>query len=1192
MKQVRYFLQVLLFICTSFYAHAQQPAYNSLLWEISGGGLSKPSYLYGTMHVSKKIAFNLSDTFFIALKKADVVSLEFDPDTWMKEMADDGELFQQEPRYLENGFSLYDAFALDKIDEDAYKFFLSRDHYFANGLLYRNSDDKDFEENTYLDMFIFQAGKKMGKTIVGLENHQFVRNCSYEAQKPYVGKKSGSSYYRSDNWSEIEKAYRKGNLSDLDSINTIMYEYTYFRKYMLDIRNEKMVEKLDSLYKTGKSVFTGVGAAHLPGNMGMIEMLRRKGYTVRAVNQKSTDYSIQSRTTIEKTFIPVSYTHQVAPDSLFEIDLPGNLYVINNKNRATEYFFPEMANGTYYSIVKFNTFAPLFKKSVTEQATTIDELLYENIPGKIIKKEIKHEKGYSLITILNQTRKGDYQRYKIFVYPTEIIIGKLAGTGDYALGKDGERFLTSFNILSRTLTQPFKTPGLSLPLGNGQLKETFSLYPLTYQSISKAEIYTPDSSYNFILSACFTDFEYIEEDSFELAYLTERFASSLEYTVNNSKEQVLNGQPLYKAVLKKQGATDIHTRLLIHGPHYILLGVMGKDSSNIDTYINQLRFSYDPVKQPVTFTDTAFFFTTKTSKSAVAFNSKKAKLSPDIRKNSSSDYSRYMSESIYFRDTTGNDKIEIYYKKFNDYTYYQNLDAFWKERSELIADNSLVIHSQKKEQKDSIYTMEVELRDTNSVRCVYWKYYLLNSSYYCLCYNTDTLTKKTPFVNQFFDNFQITKTYSTKSLFEQKKTIFFQDIQSDDSLKVTNAYKATSYMEFDEKDLDSINKLIEQGIPHAEYLKKNNLKSMLIRAVGNMNKPEGVAYLKKVYKENPDSIQVQSDILNALASSKSVESYLCIQDLLTQDVPYLSSYEVNRLFISFYDSLELSVKLFPKILRLTRYSNYRDNIYKLMAVMLDKKLLKKSVLHAAKTDILNDANEEIKEKLSTKSSYDSYSSSSNNSRYKSLDEIEAYIIILSYMQKEPAAKLFYSRVSRVPNKYQAMKYAVKKLHYGIPIEDSIIYNYSKNEALRADLYDALKTINRLDLFDKTYLNQATMAKSVLYAQCFNMIENDSIVFLEKRFINTKGNQDGYVYFYKRFNKDRRGWVIDYTGIQPTDLNTFETDVLRTKKGQKLKSNTEKEISTSIDNIMLELALIGRERNDYSYYDYGYDYADE
>src|SRR5215813_3229202 len=56
--------------------------YPSLLWEISGNGLQKPSYLFGTMHVSDKLAFHLGDSFYTAIKSAEVVALETNPESW------------------------------------------------------------------------------------------------------------------------------------------------------------------------------------------------------------------------------------------------------------------------------------------------------------------------------------------------------------------------------------------------------------------------------------------------------------------------------------------------------------------------------------------------------------------------------------------------------------------------------------------------------------------------------------------------------------------------------------------------------------------------------------------------------------------------------------------------------------------------------------------------------------------------------------------------------------------------------------------------------------------------------------------------------------------------------------------------------------------------------------------------------
>lgn len=65
----RFFILPLLLFSTLASAQDKMPKnYQGLLWEISGKGMKKPSYLYGTMHVSSKIGFNLPDSFFIAIR--------------------------------------------------------------------------------------------------------------------------------------------------------------------------------------------------------------------------------------------------------------------------------------------------------------------------------------------------------------------------------------------------------------------------------------------------------------------------------------------------------------------------------------------------------------------------------------------------------------------------------------------------------------------------------------------------------------------------------------------------------------------------------------------------------------------------------------------------------------------------------------------------------------------------------------------------------------------------------------------------------------------------------------------------------------------------------------------------------------------------------------------------------------------
>ena len=57
---------------------------------------------------------------------------------------------------------------------------------------------------------------------------------------------------------------------------------TTFIERLLDARNEVMVHRMDGLLKHGNA-FIGVGAAHLPGDKGVLRLLEKKGYKITRV---------------------------------------------------------------------------------------------------------------------------------------------------------------------------------------------------------------------------------------------------------------------------------------------------------------------------------------------------------------------------------------------------------------------------------------------------------------------------------------------------------------------------------------------------------------------------------------------------------------------------------------------------------------------------------------------------------------------------------------------------------------------------------------------------------------------------------------------------------------------------------------------------------------------------------------------
>ena len=89
MNRILVLISILLFSIYSFgQPKTRGKKYPSIFWEISGNGMKKPSYLFGTMHVSNKLAFHLSDSFYVAIRNAEVVALENNPELWQEDMND------------------------------------------------------------------------------------------------------------------------------------------------------------------------------------------------------------------------------------------------------------------------------------------------------------------------------------------------------------------------------------------------------------------------------------------------------------------------------------------------------------------------------------------------------------------------------------------------------------------------------------------------------------------------------------------------------------------------------------------------------------------------------------------------------------------------------------------------------------------------------------------------------------------------------------------------------------------------------------------------------------------------------------------------------------------------------------------------------------------------------------------------
>ena len=365
LKTCTLFFLLFLFVANTFAQNTNPVKYPSLFWEITGNGLKKPSYLFGTMHVSNKIAFHLSDSFYNAIQNTDMVALELNPEFWQKDMVKMSAAQEQLENFYKDNTTQYiteSSFAINDY-YDKLKAALTAEPQQINSLLYRTfSVQQDYEENTYLDLYIYQTGRKYGKLAGGVEDYYQTQKILFETYaamaKEKIKRTSTSRDAITDIDKRIQEAYRRGDLDLLDSLERLSFNSPAYLDKFLYERNKIQANSIDTLIKQ-HSIFVGVGAAHLPGPNGVIELLRKKGYKLRPIYMQDRDAT--AKESVEKLKVPVSFETRTTDDGFISVKMPGPLYKMpsNYKTINDNWQYADMDNGAYYMLTRVETHAGL-----------------------------------------------------------------------------------------------------------------------------------------------------------------------------------------------------------------------------------------------------------------------------------------------------------------------------------------------------------------------------------------------------------------------------------------------------------------------------------------------------------------------------------------------------------------------------------------------------------------------------------------------------------------------------------------------------------------------------------------------------------------------------------------------------------------------------------------------------------------
>jgi uncharacterized protein YbaP (TraB family) len=288
---MKYFLSLLVLAFLSITSVNAQELENSTLWKIEGNGLDKASYLFGTIHITCDAT--IENDVMKALDETTQVVLEIDMDDpemqtkMMKGMhMKDGKTLKD--FVSDEDYQIIDSLFIKNIGMSI-KLMDNVKPMLMVAALYPKMIDCSMQS---FESELITIAKEQEEEINGLETLE--EQIQVFEDIPYQDQVDDLLRMAKDNLVETKKSFVKMlNIYGDENITAMLEmmdddENSSVAKYqdlLLDNRNKNWISKIGD-YAKEQATFFGVGAGHLAGKNGVINLLRAQGYTVTAVRSE------------------------------------------------------------------------------------------------------------------------------------------------------------------------------------------------------------------------------------------------------------------------------------------------------------------------------------------------------------------------------------------------------------------------------------------------------------------------------------------------------------------------------------------------------------------------------------------------------------------------------------------------------------------------------------------------------------------------------------------------------------------------------------------------------------------------------------------------------------------------------------------------------------------------------------------
>lgn len=141
------------------------------------------------------------------------------------------------------------------------------------------------DENLGLDRHFYTRAQQDGKNVIGLESIDFqidlFNQLADENPDEFVSRALSEIDQMENELNRLLSAWETGDIQTLEGIiNRCFLDYPKQYKTFITDRNKAWVRQLTRMLNSGETHMVVVGAGHLPGDEGVINLLKKQGFSV------------------------------------------------------------------------------------------------------------------------------------------------------------------------------------------------------------------------------------------------------------------------------------------------------------------------------------------------------------------------------------------------------------------------------------------------------------------------------------------------------------------------------------------------------------------------------------------------------------------------------------------------------------------------------------------------------------------------------------------------------------------------------------------------------------------------------------------------------------------------------------------------------------------------------------------------